>query len=84
MEDRFYAIGKEDADKMRELNPGHEFPVEDLDLYMAKVAWNWFIADMCDDYSKTIREQHGIANKVYEDFGKEINYPYSLDPKRWR
>jgi hypothetical protein len=72
MEERFIEIGKEEANTLRYLNPGHTFR-EDLDNYMAEVRWNWFIADMSDDYSRTRAEQRAIRDRVRAELG-DINY----------
>jgi hypothetical protein len=76
MEERFVQIGIEDADKLRELNPGHEFPAELADL-CADWSWNWFVADMSDDYSKTLGEQRALRNAIHQRLGDDINYPYA-------
>jgi hypothetical protein len=76
MEARFVEVGKRDADELRKLNPDVQFP-SDLDDWMADFAWNWFIADCSDDYSRTCAEQRGLRNYIHQKFG-EINYPYRL------
>jgi len=76
METRFIEIGKEKANELRELNPGHKFP-EDLDEYMAQVSWGWFVADMSDDYGRTRSEQCAIRDSVHQRLGN-INYPFRL------
>jgi hypothetical protein len=77
MEERFVDLGKDLACEMRELNPGITFP-GDLDASMAEIRWDWFIADMSDDYfGRTLPEQAAIKRRVHEKFG-DIVYPKFL------
>ena len=75
MEDRFIQIGEDRAKELRKLNPEATLP-ENLAELCTRWSWDWFIADMSDDYSRTRGEQNAIRNEVHQKLG-ELNYPYA-------
>jgi len=64
MEERFIGIGKESARRYVE-GLGIEL-TEELEAKCIDASWNWFVADMCDDYSRTLGEQGAIRKSMVE------------------
>jgi len=58
MEDRFLVAGKELAQQIVEDNDIEL--TEQLVKVCQSYKWNWYCAEMSDDYSKTLREQHQL------------------------
>jgi hypothetical protein len=77
MEQRFILIGENEANELRKLNQNHKFP-SDLNKIMSEATWARFIAQMSDDYSRTIKEEKDILEYLHKILG-DINYP-----NKWR
>jgi len=79
MENRFYEIGKDQANEIRMMNNLENTGSDDLDLFMAECSWDWFIAECSDDYSRTLSEQADIQKRIKNRLGNNIKLP-----ARWR
>jgi hypothetical protein len=71
MEDRFYKLGENYFQNLKESNPGVDLPDGAQD-FLTKFAWAWFIADMSDSYSTTLKEQANLKESFTRFFGPHV------------